>query len=164
MNTNVKNDIIKYFGNPLYQTNSYTNTPDINEEDKKFYRKRVLAMGKEIYSGKHYNEIVNQSFENFISLAISHCQMIDKRDLLQEDYPPITTKANKTIPGNFNINDTNEFIMRHSPPKEKTLDTFVKVTTQTNEDNFIPKERKVDLKQKKLKTKGINKKKKDKNV
>lgn len=164
MNTVVKNDIIKYFGNPLYQTNVDTSAPEINDEDKKFYRKRVLAMGKDIYSGKHYDENVNKSFESFIALAINHCKMIDKRDLLQEEYPSLSQSDNKTTLEAFDINDTNDFIMRQPPPKEKTLDTFVKVTTKNNEDNFIPKQRKVNLKQKKLKTKGINKKKKDKNM
>ena len=121
-------------------------------------------MGKDIYSGKHYDDNVNKSFESFISLAINHCKIIDKRDLLQEEYPSISQSDNKTPLETFDINDTNNFLMRQPPPKEKTLDTFVKVTTKNNEDNFIPKQRKVNLKQKKLKTKGINKKKKDKNM
>lgn len=159
----VNRDILKYFSNPSYQTNKDNNVPIINSEDKKFYRKRVLAMGKEIYAGTNYDENINKAFDNFISLAINHCKIIDMRDILQADYPPNTDKPNSQISDDFDINDTNTGVMRKTKPSNKPLDGFVKITTKT-ENKFIPTQRKVDLKQDKLKTKGIKKKKKDKNM
>ena len=167
----VNRDILKYFSNPSYQTNKDNNVPIINLEDKKFYRKRVLAMAKEIYAGTNYagtnydgtnyDENINKAFDNFISLAINHCKIIDMRDILQADYPPNTEKPNSQISDDFDINDTNTGVMRKNKPSNKPLDGFVKITTKT-ENKFIPTQRKVDLKQDKLKTKGIKKKKKDK--
>ena len=169
----VNRDILKYFSNPSYQTNKDNNVPIINPEDKKFYRKRVLAMAKEIYAGTNYDgtnydgtnydENINKAFDNFISLAINHCKIIDMRDILQADYPPNTDKPNSQISDDFDINDTNTGVMRKNKPSNKPLDGFVKITTKT-ENKFIPTQRKVDLKQDKLKTKGIKKKKKDKNM
>jgi|MEHZ01.4.fsa_nt_MEHZ011314470.1_2 hypothetical protein len=152
----VNKDILKYFSNPSYQANKDSEILEINPDDKKFYRKRVLAMGKEIYSDKHYNDILNKAFDNFISLAINHCQMIDKRDMLQEDYPAVIAKeTNHTDVNNFDMDSMNNNVMRHNKPKDKTLDGFVTVTSTTTENKFIPIQRKVNLKQDKFKTKGI---------
>ena len=152
----VNKDILKYFSNPSYQTNKDSDIAEINPDDKKFYRKRVLAMGKEIYADKHYNDILNKAFDNFISLAINHCQMIDKRDLLQEDYPDVIVKAtNHSDVNNFDMDAMNNNVMRHNKPKDKTLDGFVTVTNTTTDNKFIPTQRKVNLKQDKFKTKGI---------
>jgi len=157
----VNKDILKYFSNPSYQTIKDNDVCEINPEDKKFYRKRVLAMGKEIYSGTSYDDNINKSFDNFISLAINHCKIIDMRDILQEDYPPPTEKVNTQVTDDFNIDDTNTSVMRKNKPSSNPLDGFVKITT-SDDNKFIPIQRNVNLKQKKLKTKGINKKKKDK--
>jgi hypothetical protein len=157
----VNRDILKYFSNPSYQTNKDNEVPEINAEDKKFYRKRVLAMGKEIYSGSKYDDNINKAYDSFISLAINHCKIIDLRDILQADYPINTESPNSQISSNFDISHTNTSVMRQNKPTNKTLDGFVKITTKT-ENKFIPTQRNVNLKQNKLKTKGIKKKKKDK--
>jgi|TARA_B110000285_G_scaffold231829_1_gene301414 hypothetical protein len=155
----VNKDILKYFSNPSYQTIKSSDIAEINQDDKKFYRKRVLAMGKDIYAGNHYNDILNESFDNFIYLAINHCQMIDKRDLLQEDYPNVDVKKGNTETLNdFDMDNTNNDVMRHNKPRGKTLDGFVTITSTTTENKFIPIHRKVNLKQDKLKTKGIKSK------
>tara|TARA_B110000114_G_scaffold145175_1_gene154177 strand:- start:2256 stop:2798 length:543 start_codon:yes stop_codon:yes gene_type:complete len=152
----INKDILKYFSNPSYQTINETETMEINPDDKKFYRKRVLAMGKEIYADKHYNDILNKAFDNYISLAINHCQLIDKRDLLQEDYPEEIAKETTQLGvNNFDIDTMNNNVMRHNKPKDKTLDGFVTVTSTIMENKFIPIQRKVNLKQDKFKTKGI---------
>ena len=157
----VNKDILKYFSNPSYQTIKDTDVCEINPEDKKFYRKRVLAMGKEIYSGTSYDDNINKSFDNFISLAINHCKIIDMRDILQEDYPEHTENPNSQVADDFDINNTNTGVMRKNKPSSNPLNGFVKITTNS-ENKFIPTQRSVNLKQDKLKTKRIKKKKKDK--
>tara|TARA_B100001769_G_scaffold275318_1_gene277215 strand:- start:9262 stop:9780 length:519 start_codon:yes stop_codon:yes gene_type:complete len=167
----VNNNILKYLTNPIYQSSkNITENNDINEDDKLFYKKRILSMGKDIYSGTYIDNNLNKTYNDFIALAINYCKELDKKDILQEEYNMLNTNTKQTKllhDNSFNIHETNNIIFNGNTPDVNTLDKFITIKSNTsNESKFIPKKREINLKQHKLKKKGLNnkekKKKKDK--
>lgn len=106
----INNDILKYLTNPIYQSNNNIEELTINNEDKDFYRKRILSMSKNIYSGVHYENNLNKAYNDFVFLAINYCKLTDKKDLLQEEYDIIAKQENNIVIPNDNssVNLLNE--------------------------------------------------------
>ena len=160
-------DILKYLTNPIYQSNNNNITNNnISDEDKEFYRKRVLLIGKEIYSGIRYDNTLNKAYEDFIYLAINHCKITDTKDIIQEQYDMFTTvdnkvnnKTNNTIDTSFNINKTNDIVFNSKTVNNTNLDTFLNIKKPAVQDNFIPQQKNINLKTSKLKKKGLKEKK-----
>ena len=66
-------------------------TRNINKKEKKFYRKRILNLSKDLLLKKDndYDEInpdIKSSFDNFIKTCIHYFKIIDRNDILQEDF------------------------------------------------------------------------------
>ena len=159
----MNNDILKYLTNPIYQRNN-NNIEEltINNEDKDFYRKRILSMSKNIYSGVHYDDNLNKAYNDFVFLAINYCKLTDKKDLLQEEYDIIAKQENNIVIPNdnsFNLTESNHMVFRSKKENPNTLDTFIHIKNNTQKDKFIPQQKKINLKQEKLKKKGIKDKK-----
>ena len=155
-------DILKYLTNPIYQSNNNITNNNISDEDKEFYRKRVLLIGKEIYSGISYDNTLNKAYEDFIYLAINHCKITDTKDIIQEQYDMFTTvdnKVNNTIDTSFNINKTNDIVFNSKTVNNTNLDTFLHIKKPPIKDNFIPQQKNINLKTSKLKKKGLKEKK-----
>lgn len=160
-------DILKYLTNPIYQSNNNNITNNnISDEDKEFYRKRVLLIGKEIYSGISYDNTLNKAYEDFIYLAINHCKITDTKDIIQEQYDMLTTadnkvnnKTNNTIDTSFNINKTNDIVFNSKTVNNTNLDTFLHIKKPPVQDNFIPQQKNINLKTSKFKKKGLKEKK-----
>ena len=159
-------DILKYLTNPIYQSNNNITNNNISDEDKEFYRKRVLLIGKEIYSGISYDNTLNKAYEDFIYLAINHCKITDTKDIIQEQYDMLTTadnkvnnKTNNTIDTSFNINKTNDIVFNSKTVNNTNLDTFLHIKKPPVQDNFIPQQKNINLKTSKLKKKGLKEKK-----
>ncbi len=160
-------DILKYLTNPIYQNtnNNIINNNNISDEDKDFYRKRVLLIGKEIYSGIHYDDTLNKAYEDFIYLAINYCKVIDTKDILQQEYDKlsnINNKTNNTIDKSFNINQTNDIVFNSKTVNNTNLDTFLHIKKPPVKDNFIPQQKNINLKTSNFKNKGLKEKKKKK--
>tara|TARA_B100000530_G_scaffold335136_1_gene286493 strand:- start:573 stop:1106 length:534 start_codon:yes stop_codon:yes gene_type:complete len=162
------NDILKYLTNPIYQNtknNNINNINNISDEDKDFYRKRVLLLGKEIYSGIHYDDTLNKTYEDFIYLAINYCKVTDTKDILQEEYDKlnnvnnVNNKTNNAIDTSFNINKTNDIVFNSKTVNNTNLDTFLHIKKPPIKDNFIPQQKNINLKTSKFKKKGIKEKK-----
>jgi len=160
-------DILKYLTNPIYQSNNNNNNNNITNnnisgEDKDFYRKRVLLIGKEIYSGISYGDTLNKTYEDFIYLAINHCKITDTKDILQEEYDMLTNvdnNVNNKTDISFNITKTNDMAFYSKTMNNTNLDTFLNIRKPPIEDNFIPQQKKINLKTSKFKKKGLKEKK-----
>ena len=157
-------DILKYLTNPIYQSGNNNNITNnkISPEDKEFYRKRVLLIGKEIYSGIHYDDTLNKAYEDFIYLAINHCKITDTKDILQEEYDMLTNvdnNVNNKTDISFNIHKTNDIVFYSKTMNNTNLDSFLNIKKPLIEDNFIPQQKKINLKTNKLKKKGLKDKK-----
>ena len=151
----------------------------INKKDKKFYRKRILNLTRELLlSDKHIenqgeNEIENEpiippdllyAFNNYVKTCINNFKTIDKNDIIQEEYKAINASKNESY---LEIElkeledktlEDNKLFMRSIKTKNY-LDDFVKYKyIKKEEDMILPKMKDINLKEPNLRNKGIKKK------
>ncbi len=147
---------------------------NIDKKDKKFYRKRVYNLTKELLltKDKEFNSNllpdVKRAFDNYVNTCIHYFKIIDNNDILQEDY-----KEYQKMDQILDINGSEEIIIDNTATKEdadkmmmrsinitnNSLDKFVKVKNLKKENIILPKQKEVNLKDPILKNKGIKKKK-----
>lgn len=142
----------------------------INKEDRKFYKKRIYNLFKEMLITKEEPENlfpdVKYAYDNFINSCIQYFKIIDNNDLNQEEYKNLDeTPDIGNIPelDDDNIKtqeDANKLMMRSIKITTQPLDKFVKrKNTQPQEQLILPKQKEFNLNDPELKIKGINKKK-----
>jgi hypothetical protein len=137
-----------------------------NSKDKKFYRRRISDLTKQLLSNEKPDNLmpdVKFAFENYINSCISFFKVLDKTDILQEDYSglEIDVKNEINIDNVGSTEEANHLMMRSikisHPP---TLDNFVTVKNIKPEVTpIIPIQKDINLKDPILKNKGIRKKK-----
>jgi len=162
----------------------------INKKDKKFYRRRVLNLTRELLlskkDGTDISDVTNvmetvvtpdllNAFDNYVKACIHNFKIIDKNDIIQEDYKEMNLLNNLNLldlPESLtleneiqnNPNENNKLIMRTIKEKSN-LDNFVKIKYQKpQEDIIIPKIREINLNDPNLRNKGIKKKEKENNI
>jgi hypothetical protein len=148
----------KYLDNNLEIKKKY------KEKDKKFYKKRIIEITKRLLNNDSL-EIENPglvfSFDNFIASCIQYFKIIDKTDIIQQEYndldlivenPTVIPDENKDI-----LIVDNKYIM-YNLEKENTLDNFVIKVKKEEKPKIFPKKRDINLRDPKLKNKGIQKK------
>ena len=173
---------LTFFTNPAYysilQRKKLCNVKD-NAEEVKFYRKRIVALFKDIL--KESDETVNKEIKEihslFVNAAIRYFEMLDKKDIIQgqhiqgdeslenENADPEDILNSLGGPELFTIDEANDIMMRKTITVAN-LDNYV-ITKQehsSNETRIIPFKLEIDLKTNDLKTKGVpSKKNKNKN-
>ena len=131
----------------------------IDKKDKKFYRKRVFNLTKQLLSNETPPELfpeVKYAFDNYVNHCISYFKTMDSNDILQEDYKNISNDdyASDT---NSTQEEADKLMMRSIPLKATTLDSFITRTVK-KDTTIIPQQKEVDLSNPVLKLKGIKKK------
>ena len=154
------------------------------KRDKKFYKKRIIAMAKDILnntvnsnSDSPIDDIIINAFNTFSRLCISHFKFKDTMDNIQGDYKGMDFKnglneglgLDSNIAGgadgidsledNANtINEANKLFMKQVDKKIITMDNFViKTSPPTENEIIIPKTKDFNLKDPKYKKKDIKK-------
>jgi hypothetical protein len=134
----------------------------VEKEELDFYRKRIFQTCKDVLRGKCQNQTLVKSFENFALKCIDNYKFEDKKEFYQKEYENIKIKK-KGPDLNFNEIEVNKFMMKSEKPQEpKTIKDFLNVTTSYKEKRRkipIPKRKKMDLKNEKFRTKGVESKK-----
>jgi hypothetical protein len=139
----------------LYLTNpkikfkyNNTNTSLLDNEDVKFYRKRILQDTKEYLRGKKINVEITNAFEEYACQLIKHYKFIDKKALIQEEYKDLPEKKQKK-PKNFKINKENELLLKKPELVKKTIKDFIPIVVKERKKKkmIIPKQKKYDIKQ-----------------
>lgn len=146
---------------------------DISKEDINFYRKRIVAMTKDLLKGSDIpipNTNLKTHYEEYVRHMVEYFKMIDRKDIIQEQYKRDENDIENDTSNN-DINPLNEIditnvklekadeLMMKKTIKIANLDDFITITT--NEDQHkqvLPKKKEIDLKCAELKTKGIKKK------
>ena len=142
----------------------------INKEERKFYKKRIYNLFKELLITKEQPEDllpdVKYAYDNFINSCINYFKTIDNNDLNQEEY-----KGLDETPDIINIpelqdnnlqtkEEANKLLMRSIKITTPPLDNFVKrKNIKPQEKLVLPKQKETNLNDPELKIKGINKKK-----
>ena len=150
----------------------------INKKDKKFYRRRILSLTKDLLSketeasasasagaGTQIPPDIKYMFDNFIKACVHYFKILDRNDIIQEDYNEFEDK----IKENNEINDESHKILKEENEKllmrsvkmsNNSLDNFIKIKmTKQAEELIIPQQKEINLKDPILKIKGITKKK-----
>jgi len=161
-----------------YVTNNTIKLPNsVNKKDKKFYKKRIYNIIKQLLSSQE-TEIeprlftdVQKSFDNFVNICIHSLKVIDKSDILQEDYKDIADSITLNLDLNTELNDDNIqtkeeadlLLVRSIKIANPSLDNFVKKKyTKAPEQIVMPQQKDINLRDPNLKIKGIKEKEKDK--
>ena len=89
-----------------------------DEEDVKFYRKRILHLTKQLLK----NEIkttssIKASFNDYVNQVIMDFKFIDKKELLQKEYEDI--KKNRKPNEDFKLQVENEKLIKKKNSKNK---------------------------------------------
>lgn len=143
----------------------------INRKDKKFYRRRILNLTKELLS-KEESEIVvspdiKYAFDNLVKTCIHYFKILDRNDIIQENYNGFDEeikeeKEKKELSESeqFLKEENEKLLMRSVKMSSRPLDNFIKIKmTKQLEELIIPQQKEINLKDPILKNKGVNKKK-----
>ena len=141
-----------------------------NKKDKRFYRKRISSLIKELLLGETPENVtpdVKYAFDNFAKTCIRYFKMTDSADIIQEDYMAIIENENLAkldnilgAPDTLNQDEANQLMMRSINITAVTMDHFITKTniTQLDKKIVLPKERNINLTDPLLKKKGIKSK------
>ena len=144
----------------------------INRNDKKFYRRRILNLTKDLLSKEESEIIVSPdikyAFDNLVKTCIHYFKILDRNDIIQEDYNNFNKGIDDEIKEEKEISETDKFLkeenekllMRSVKLSNHSLDNFIKIKmTKKVEELIIPQQKEINLKDPILKNKGITKKK-----
>ena len=149
-----------------YVINGGRNKPLIIPEEQKFYKKRVLALTKEMYKGNYPNNDIKIIFETYLDNIINYFKFIDTKDILQEEYAEDEIKgldSSKIDDYNeYNEYNINESVM-NIPVKTITMDNFI-TRKKDKPQVILPINKEINLKNPSLKRKGLKKKKAKKKI
>ena len=141
----------------------------VNKEDKKFYKKRIYNLFKEMLINKSEPEDlfpdVKYAYDNFINASINYFKTIDSNDLLQEEYKNLDEQEaininsipelgdDKTI---MTSEEADKLLMRSVKITTPSLDKYVKrKSTKPKEKLILPKQKEINLMDPELKVKGL---------
>ena len=139
----------------------------VNKEERKFYKKRIYNLFKEILITKSEPENlfpdVKYAYDNFINASINYFKTIDNTDLLQEEYKTLDESALENINAipelgdDIAVEEADKLMMRSIKIKTPSLDKYVKRKNIKPEEKLIlPKQKEVNLMDPELKVKGLN--------
>ena len=149
-----------------------------NRKDKKFYRKRIFSLTKELLLTKEKPEFlfpdVEYAFDNYINACIQYFKTIDSNDIIQNEYSSfVGISALSNISGLDDDDDeylqskedADKLLMRAIHISKPSLDNFVKTKlTKKAQEMVLPKQKDINLTDPILKTKGVLKFDKKKNI
>ncbi len=156
-----------------YLNNKNPNTSKRVRKDKKFYKKRVFELTKQLLNNETPDRLTSDvvsRFDNYYKAGIEYFKILDKTDIIQYDYIDISSSyslENTDLNTNYIIRDLSNGIGINNEcdillttrsfdlPKKATLDNFVKVTNIKIKKEIIPLKKKINLKDPMLKIKGI---------
>jgi hypothetical protein len=142
-----------------------------NKKDKKFYKKRIFNLVKEILITKEEPPDlfpdVKYTFDNFVDSCIQYFKSKDNNDIIQSEYKNIEENNIISELLESNVDDcdyiseeANKLLMRSIKITNPSLDNFVtKKYTKPQSEVILPKQKDINLKDPDLKNKGIRKKK-----
>jgi hypothetical protein len=144
---------------------SSTVTKESIRKDKRFYKKRIFDLTKKLLNNEKPETMypdVGSAFDSYARVCIEYFKVLDKSDIIQEDYAGIEDGWLNNLPADPSYNAVEEsmLIMRSIKINEpNALEKLVKRTTSKLEKKpLIPIQKDINLKDPTLKNKGISKK------
>ena len=152
-----------YLTNPLILGKYNKTLPKekkLDEEDIKFYRKRILQTTKNYLRLNRINSVVDSAFENYAEQLIKHFKFIDKKEMVQKEYENLPKKKNKKI-SKFELMEQDTLIMKTKENTTKTIMDYLPIIVKEKKKKrmIIPKQKFYDIKNPELRKKGLKKEK-----
>lgn len=148
---------LRYLTNPLTMhklEREKTEKTEVNQEEIEFYKKRIFQTAKDVLLKKPVDKRLTNIFNIFSTACISHFKFIDKSDAIQKDYENMvkTKKKKKSI----DVDTSNTLIMREKKTRVPKITDHIPITIKNIKKKciIIPKERDINLKDPKFRTKG----------
>ncbi len=168
-----------------YLKRNHLDHDSVLKKEKKFYRKRIISMTKDIlFNGiskntkqedsgiptqsSNIDDVIINAFNTYARLCITYFKFKDTMDTIQSEYKDINIDTN--VIGNIdetsvaddgknedNIMEANKLFMKQMDKKVITLDNFVIKTCPPKEEMVIPKTKDYKLNDPKFKKKDIKK-------
>lgn len=142
-----------------------TTKKDSIRKDKKFYKKRIFDLTKKLLNNEKPETMypdVGSAFDSYARVCIEYFKVLDKSDIIQEDYVGFEDGMlnSKPLDPSYNAVEESMLMMRSIKITEpNALEKLVKRTTAKLEKKpIIPLQKDINLKDPNLKNKGISKK------
>ena len=176
LSNDADNATLAFFSNPMYlslikkREQLIDNTKD-NKKNVKFYRKRLVSLFKDLIKDDNDSptQELKEMYNRFVNTAMHYFQVIDKKDIIQEQHRQIgqEEQSEQIIDDvlndiddsgaeNLTINEANDLMMKKTI-QMASLDNYVitKHDNSSTEFRIIPVKLEIDLKTPNLKTKGV---------
>ena len=159
-NPTSKYDLLYFTNNNIYKQVEKKDTINLNDdEDIKFYKKRILHLTKQLLKKEiKTTSSISESFNNYINQVILHFKFTDKKDVLQKEYDNMETIKEKPKK-NFQLTNENQKLLTKKISKPKTMNDFIVQKNKKIKKYLPPKVKKYNIKTDDFKKKGINKEK-----
>jgi hypothetical protein len=172
-NTNMDNLINKITMDCLISKNQkqkmihYSSNKQYDKKDKKFYRRRIINLTREMLLNNYSDDIlhdVKEAFDIYVKTCIGFFKVKDEVDIIQSDMcflEEVTNDVDKLdLDDIVTPEEANKLMMRTIKINKLPLDNFVTIKTmKIANDPIMPKQKEINLKDPQLKNKGINRKK-----
>jgi len=146
----------------------------VKKKDKKFYRKRILALTKNLLSNDETDvpSEIERYFKEYIGSCIDYFKTVDNNDLRQDEYRYMDEDKDEDKLTNGDYLEVDESMLNtdNCDTSSNNIDSLLirKINVANTLDNFvirnsskkkviIPKKKKVNLRDPSLKTKGTEK-------
>ena len=163
---------MKQYKNHFISFTENTINKKINKKDKRFYRRRILSLTKDLLYKEESEILVSPdikfAFDNLVKTCIHYFKILDRNDIIQEDYNGFDEEIKEENNEEKEISESEQFLkeenekllMRSVKMTSNPLDNFIKIKmTKQIEELIIPQQKQINLKDPILKNKGVNKKK-----
>ena len=145
-----------------YKHKQETEDTSLFINDKRFYKKRIIQLTKDLFKPNKHSESINLLYNNYIKTCIDHFKMKDKMDIIQTEYsnePDNKPKAETETDISLGQID-NEFLKSVlNKPSSSNLDDYViKTINEPPPPPHLPKKKIVNLTNPELMNKGVKKK------
>ncbi len=152
---------LEYLTNPQYKKefkmNKNTNIMILNKEQCSFYKKRIIALTKDMLKGEYPSEHLEKIHKEYIISLINHFKKVDEIDLIQKEYSDLTlSSSNKDASANVIDASLNNEIMMIKRNKPISIDNFVtKKVIKMKKEIPIPQKKVLNVTTPEHKLKGI---------
>jgi len=135
-------------------------------KDKKFYKRRVFELTKQLLNKEMPDRVTSQvilTFDKYFNESIEYFKILDRTDIIQEEYvgcdleiegQDLESLYSQDCCGNWNNSDILLTTRSFDLPKKGTLDNFVTVKNIKIKKEIIPLKKEINLKDPILKNKG----------
>ena len=92
LSTIENSSILEYLTNPAYYSiiakSKPKTEPILNKEDSRFYRKRIIALTKEMLKSGDVapTKGIKEAFDVYVTMLIKYFKIVDKTDIIQDQY------------------------------------------------------------------------------